>query len=141
MVAALTVSSLPRGIRNKNPGNIRKSGDQWKGLDSPADDGAFFRFESSHYGLRALARILINYRARYGIETIRGVIERYAPDVENNTESYIASVSKHTGVPADKRLVLDAFLPELIPAIIRHENGFNPYTDSQIARAILAAKV
>ena len=42
----------PRGIRNCNPLNIRRSKDQWKGLAERQQDAAFCQFKSLEYGLR-----------------------------------------------------------------------------------------
>ena len=36
---------LPRGIRNNNPLNIRRSKDQWKGLAEAQTDRAFVLFK------------------------------------------------------------------------------------------------
>lgn len=140
ILAAITVVSLPRGLRNNNPGNIRKSGDDWQGLSSRHDDGEFFIFTNPFWGLRALARILINYRRKHDINTIRGIIERYAPSNENDTEVYIAAVSKQTGIGPEQPFVIDAALDLLLPAIVRHEIGFNPFSDDLIGRAIIEAK-
>ncbi len=38
--------SLPRGIRNHNPLNIRRSKDQWKGMAEVQNDRAFVQFKS-----------------------------------------------------------------------------------------------
>ena len=140
VLGAVVMTMLPKGIRNNNPGNIRKSADDWEGLSSRRDDGEFFIFTNPFWGLRALARILTNYRKRHNIDTIRGVIERYAPGTENDTEAYIAAVEKSTGVDADRQLFLDPFLPLLIPAIVKHEIGFNPFTDRFIGKAIVASR-
>ena len=37
---------LPRGIRNHNPLNIRRSKDQWKGMAEVQSDRAFVQFKS-----------------------------------------------------------------------------------------------
>ena len=52
----------PRGIRNNNPGNIRRNGDPWQGLAKEQNDREFFTFKSAVYGIRALARLLITYQ-------------------------------------------------------------------------------
>ena len=44
---------LPRGFRNNNPLNIRRSKDQWKGLAEAQTDRAFVQFKSLEYGWRA----------------------------------------------------------------------------------------
>ena len=48
----MTKSTLPRGIRNHNPGNIRRSQDPWQGLASAQNDPEFFIFQSAIYGIR-----------------------------------------------------------------------------------------
>ena len=46
---------LPRGIRNNNPLNIRRTAkDQWKGLRAQQTDASFCQFESLEYGWRAV---------------------------------------------------------------------------------------
>ena len=47
----------PRGIRNNNPGNIRKSNVKWQGLAAEQTDGAFYQFTRPEYGIRALCRV------------------------------------------------------------------------------------
>ena len=37
---------LPRGIRNCNPLNIRRSKDQWKGLLPEQNDKSFYQFKA-----------------------------------------------------------------------------------------------
>ena len=39
-----------RGIRNNNPGNIRK-GEKWKGLSPIQNDSSFCVFKSPEYGI------------------------------------------------------------------------------------------
>ena len=134
----------PRGILNCNPGNIRESaGDrtQWLGERTTDDDKSFEEFVSPEYGIRALAKILINYRTQYGLKTIRQIITRWAPPSENDTEAYIASVSKATYSP-DMEINEAQFamaMPALLKAIIMHENGQQPYSDETINKAIAMA--
>ncbi len=128
----------PRGIRNNNPGNIRYNGIAWQGLAVPPSDGAFCVFTDAHYGLRALAKLIRNYNKYYGLRTIFGIIRRFAPDVENNTNAYIDSVSRATGIDSHYQMDLDntKTMLALIKAIIKHENGRQPYTDEEIIKAI-----
>ncbi len=128
--------NLPRGIKNKNPGNLRLSGDDWRGLKSNQSDPAFFQFSDEVYGIRALAKVLLNYQGRYGLKTISEIISRYAPPTENNTMSYIESVAGRVGVDKDQEIIVADILPELIPAIIYHENGQQPYDNQTINAAI-----
>ena len=117
----------PRGLRNNNPGNIRITSDKWQGLSKDQTDGAFFQFESIEYGYRALLRTLQNYNRKHGCKSIADYINRWAPPVENNTNSYIISVCSQMGVPSSyipdiyDRDVMCAFAA----AISKHENGID----------------
>ena len=133
----------PRGIRNHNPGNIRISKDKWQGLAPVQTDGAFFQFTDATYGIRALARLLINYQDKYNLRTIEKIINRWAPTNENNTQAYIDQVAKNTGFNAYDTLDMHKYehLEPLVRAIILHENGTQPYTDSQITKGLVLAGV
>lgn len=93
------MSKLPRGLRNNNPGNIRRNKDKWKGLADVQTDPEFFQFKSIEWGYRALLRILQNYRRRHGCKTIADFINRWAPPCENNTSGYITRVCREMQVP------------------------------------------
>ncbi len=135
----MTVAYKSRGLRNNNPGNIRRSGDNWRGLSAEQTDSAFFQFVDAKWGIRAMARIIDNYKNR-GILTIEQIISTWAPPVENNTNSYINSVLKQTGWPSGWVPVKEEgdYLA-LIKAIIKHENGLNPYSDDKINEGIKLA--
>jgi len=127
---------MTRGLRNNNPGNIRKSGDAWRGLSAEQPDTDFFTFTAPEYGIRALAKILLTYESDYGLNTVRGIINRWAPPVENDTGSYVKSVASSMGVDPDRAINIGLYLVLLVPAIVKHENGFNPYSDATIQAGI-----
>ena len=131
-----------RGIRNNNPGNIRK-GEKWKGLSEHQTDSSFCIFVSPEYGIRAMAKVLLTYYKKYQLNTVKKIISRYAPPNENETESYIKSVANQLGVASDEVIDLSsvAVLAVLLRAIIRHENGEQPYSDEQILKGIHLAGV
>lgn len=129
------VTYSQRGLRNNNPGNIRK-GASWDGLAPVQSDESFATFVSPEYGIRAMAKVLSNYQTLYGINTVRGIISRWAPASENDTASYIAAVAGKLGVSPDAPISVAGALPVLIPAIIAHENGLNPYSANQILAGI-----
>jgi len=127
-----------RGLRNHNPGNIEK-GENWQGLsaDQSADE-RFAVFDSPVYGIRALTKVLLTYRNQYGIRTPEQIINRWAPAFENDTGSYVAAVAAAAGIaPTDP--VTDSELPAVVAAIIKHENGSNPYSAATIADGISRA--
>lgn len=130
--------AMPRGVRLNNPGNIRKGRSNWKGMAAAQLDPSYVTFEGSKWGIRALAVLLKNYRAS-GRKTVRQVIERWAPPTENNTAAYIKHVCSILGVTADQELDWPDDLSRLAGAIIKHENGFNPYTTTEINEAVALA--
>lgn len=124
----------PRGIRNNNPGNIEK-GEPWKGTEGiPQTDSRFATFRSPEYGIRAIVRILMTYQRKHKLHNIRQIISRWAPNNENNTESYINAVSNAVGLNPDEMLDVRDYktLNGLVRAIIKHENGKQPYSDDII---------
>ena len=126
-----------RGYRNHNPGNLRHGSD-WHGLAKEQPDTDFCSFLSPEFGIRAMARTLRTYNARYALNSIRTIINRWAPPCENKTESYIQSVASYTGFPADVAfpMGIDPVLPELVKSIIHHELGCQPYSHDLIDRAL-----
>lgn len=92
--------SLPRGLRNCNPGNLRVSKDKWQGLSENQEDGAFFQFKEMKWGYRALMRTLRNYRMRHGCVDVADFIRRWAPPSENSTGTYIRRVCADMQVPS-----------------------------------------
>lgn len=122
-----------RGIRNNNPGNIRKGPKPWLG-EIPGTDKEFCTFDTPEHGIRAMAVILRNYRRKYFLDTVREIISRWAPPHENDTGAYVDAVSGHLQVaPDDEVNVLDTpTMVLLLEAIIRQENGSQPYTQEQL---------
>lgn len=86
--------------------NIRK-GNSWRGERHPQTDREFEEFESMEMGLRAGLKLIKNYQTKPLLlankaNTIRKIINRWAPPTENNTSSYIKTVSKRTGLLPDE---------------------------------------
>ncbi|MDT7048332.1 structural protein [Providencia stuartii] len=129
-----------RGIRNNNPGNIDyNKANNWKGQlpHDPSIEPRFCRFESPVYGIRALMALLRTYQRKYGLKTVSGLINRWAPTNENNTSAYINGVAKELGVSATDIVSLDdkPTAIKLAKAIIRHENGTQPYDEAMFEKA------
>lgn len=124
-------SGNARGIRNNNPGNLRAA------PNAVGNDGSFPIFSSANDGLAAMSRQLQLYGGR-GNNTPYGIIHTYAPSSENNTQAYINAVTKDTGFGMHDKLNLSnpAVLKRLMAAMIRHENGSQPYSEADIDSGI-----
>lgn len=135
------MTAQTRGERNNNPGNLRH-GSNWLGLAPKQPDADFCTFTDAKYGFRALAKVLLVYRAK-GFDTVRTIVERWAPPNENNTDAYVAAVAKCMGCDPDTHLdVMDyTQMYPLVCAIVRHENGRNNYLRSTIDAGLALAGV
>ena len=91
-----------RGLRNNNPLNIRHSKDRWVGARKEQTDKAFVQFESMAYGYRAAWKTLESYWRYYHDLpkpfNVRNIITRWAPPTENDTDNYIRTVLKLSGL-------------------------------------------
>ncbi|WP_245688438.1 structural protein P5 [Vibrio sonorensis] len=131
----MTKVTQPRGFRNNNPLNIdyNKAND-WDGqvgIEKGVSNPRFARFSSMEYGVRAAAKLVRNYMNRHGLRTVYGIISRWAPSVENNTNAYAEHVAHKLGVsPYEPIQELD--IPELLYHMIKHENG--KYLDMEVVR-------
>ena len=122
------------GFRNHNPGNLRSAS------NSTGTNGGFATFANDDDGLSAMARQLMLYGDR-GNNTLESVIHTYAPRSENDTRAYIDSVSGSTGYAAQERVNLHdtETLKSVMAAMIKHENGAQPYSDEELGNAIQTA--
>lgn len=116
---------IPRGYRNFNPGNI-EDGPFARSLPGYAGgDGRFARFNSYEDGANAADQLLQTY-GRKGINTIDGVINRWAPPSDNNpTSAYSNHVATAMGFAPNQPFDMND--PEkrsaLAQAMFAFENG------------------
>ena len=92
----MKTKTMPRGLRNNNPLNIRRGRSQWKGSRETVQDVQFCEFTTMAWGFRAAFRLLWNYWKFYGKRTLGDIIYRWCPptDAQNDTGAYIVSVCK-----------------------------------------------
>ncbi|HFZ9108566.1 TPA: hypothetical protein ACIPVM_000075 [Salmonella enterica subsp. diarizonae serovar 50:k:z35] len=129
-----------RGVRNNNPGNLEYSAQGWDGELTP--DGRFSRFDTPEHGIRALAKNMRTFQNKHGLNTVAGMISKFAPQEDHNdTATYIKAVSGMMGVDPDQHIDTSNVdtLTKLVNSIITVENGSNPYTNQQISDGVLAA--
>jgi hypothetical protein len=140
-ISSPTGRSAPtRGIINNNPGNIRKSATAWQGAVGGSDP-FFVTFDTPENGIRAMAKVLLTYQRQHGLDTLAELIERWAPAAENDSFAYIDDVATRLGIDPDERIDLGNpdLLAALCGAMIRHENGRQPYPAATLAAGIGAA--
>lgn len=97
-------SKLPRGLRNHNPLNIISvATNGWQG--QCGTDGRFCVFESDIWGYRAAFKLMNSYNRKWVLD-VGGIIQRWAPPSENNTELYITRVCLLTGFDPLKQILV-----------------------------------
>ena len=141
--------TTPRGIRNHNPGNLIELGIDWDGLATAdqrtADQRAeskFCVFTAPWWGIRAMAKVLQRYYFHGSLQTVAGMVSKYAPGHENPTDIYTGTVAAAMGVDANKYFHLNfASLAIMVDTMINFENGAQPYTWEIPAGIIMAGKL
>lgn len=129
--------TMPRGIRNNNPGNLNYAGQAGATMEG-GEGGRFAVFESMQHGVAALYKQLQLYFKR-GINTLSSIVKTYAPASDNNNvDAYISALTKATGKGANE--VLDsgdtATIARLMKGIVDHENGKGYISSSDIMGGI-----
>jgi hypothetical protein len=138
------MTATPRGIKNKNPGNLRyRSEWNWPGVVG-IDSKGFAIFESPERGFVALIQQLKRDKKR-GLDTFEKLVPKYAPANDNNNVlAYIASLEHQTKIRRDQVYDLDDRRTQelLMRAFCRHEQGPPPggltdwYDDATYGRAL-----
>lgn len=135
---------IPRGIRNRNPLNIKwNPKNKWAGLveNEKRRDKVFCEFKDMAYGFRAAGKLLRKYIKDYKWNTIRKIIDHWAPSSENDTKAYASRVSLRMNKPMD--VVLDYndtnTMIELMSAMCVQENGamYDPDWDDNLTMALI----
>ncbi len=110
-----------------NPLNIRYNpSEEWEG--QIGQTGGFADFETLRHGIRAGDINLQNYGKLHGINTLEGVINRWAPPSDNNpTQNYVDFVSSRTGIIPTQRLDLNdpRLRADILSAMADFENEGN----------------
>ena len=119
------MTKMSRGLRNNNPGNIRLGTFKYKGEKMTSSDTAFRQFESIEWGYRAMFVLLHTYAKKYGCHTLRQMINRYAPPIENHTDNYIRRVAYATHLSPDEEISTTdaATMTAVVAAMSEVENG------------------
>ena len=132
------MKTLPRGLRNNNPLNIRRSASQWQGMRTEQTDTAFVQFTTMVMGYRAAWRTLETYYKHFEAErrpfTPRNIIYRWAPPNENDSEAYLRRICHLTTLAGNAPLSRPSRTPtsedreklvSLLAAMTCIENGIS----------------
>lgn len=148
--AELVGLSQPRGIRNRNPGNVKRGPDSWRGLSPTAEqtDPVFWRFIAPEYGIRVIAYLLLGYQSKKGKRSIRQLISEtggWAPtgSADKNPAEYSDYVARAAGVGVDQALNLASdpeTLRRIVVAIIAFENGGYSYPAGVVDAGLAMAR-
>jgi hypothetical protein len=104
-------AGAPAPMRNNNPGALMPG-------------GKLAQYPDQQTGLQAIDNNLQSY-GKQGVNTLAGVISKWAPPNENDTQAYISDVSQRLGLKPNQPIDLSQPVVRhaLGSAIMLHENG------------------
>ena len=78
------------------------------------------------------------------LDTVEGIVSKYAPPNENDTRAYVGDVSKKTGFAPGQHLDLSnqATLAALVAAMVSHEQragNYDKFKDAKVVVEVLNA--
>lgn len=131
--------NIPRGLRNNNPLNIKRSPQVFQGESKYNTDPTFKKFNNNVMGYRAAFCILRTYVQLRGCSTLTDIIQRWCPDKEV-LDAYIAFVSGKTSMSPDGKVNLFDLqqMTGLVAAMSHFENGV-PAVMSDVVQAYTLA--
>lgn len=136
-----------RNFRNNNFGNLVYAGQEGARLENANVNGErrFARFDTPEEGIRGLGNQLMSYyngtskAAGYQkLQNIDQIISKYAPENENNTKAYKASLAKQLGVGTTDKLDLQN--PQVMSKVVRAVStveGGNPQVSDKFIQTAL----
>lgn len=123
--ASLASADLPRGLRNNNPLNLEASKFTQSQPGFTGSDGRFGQFASADQGMQAAETLLQNY-GKQGVDTIAGVVSKWAPSADgNNVTAYANFVGLKSGINPNAPVDLNdpATRGKILSAMAQFENG------------------
>lgn len=138
--SATADASLPRGLRNNNPLNLMGTV-PWHNMTGQ-DPAGYAVFATPQDGLTAADHNLQAYATHHGINTVAGIVNRWAPSTTNGaaTGNYIAFVAHQLGIdPTEPLNMADPGVrQQLISAMGHFENG-RPLPDFGTGQQVASA--
>ena len=101
------------------------------------EESRFCRFRSPEYGIRAIYKLLQTYQIKYGLNSVKAIINKYAPPNENSTANYINRAAADIGIGINDRLNTKDKKAgiALATAIVGVESGYQPYGSNVFEKA------
>lgn len=117
----------PLTLRYNNPGAVEYSPWMSRYGATLGPGGRYASFPTPDAGYGVMSHILDTYRDKHGLNTVSGIINRWAPSsVDNNsTGTYIANVSRTLGIDPNAPLTAE-MRPALMRAMAGYEAGKTP---------------
>jgi hypothetical protein len=108
---AAATGEMAAPLRNNNPGAMMPG-------------GRLAQYPDMQTGLQAMDANLASY-GKQGVNTLTGVISKWAPPNENNTQAYIQDVAQRLGIKPTQPIDLSnpAVRQAISTGIMLHENG------------------
>ncbi|QCR38732.1 hypothetical protein C1N62_21595 (plasmid) [Nissabacter sp. SGAir0207] len=136
-----------RNFRNNNFGNLQYAGQEGARLENANANGErrFARFDTPEEGFRALANQLTSYSegtskvvGNKKLQTIGEIFPNFAPATENDTQRYMAKLSKDLNVGVNDKLDMKnpEVMTKLMRAITQAEGGDPQVKDAYIQNSI-----
>lgn len=115
-----TESSGNWEVRNNNFAGIRRPG-----IVAGPNSGGFQTYATPEEGIQAISKLLLAYNDKHGLNTLQGIISRWAPPNENDTQGLIGRASRVSGFAPGQQLNLrdPATMSKVVEAMIRGEQG------------------
>lgn len=120
---AIKAKDATLSVQNKNPLNVKalSGSDMWVGQIGKDVHGHAI-FSTWEHGMRAGAIVLKNYHKKHGIETVEGIVRRFA---EGNQADYIRFLCERLHVKPDEKIDIIRRMAEILRAMARFESGEN----------------
>lgn len=125
-----------KNVRLNNPLNIERR-DDWDGLATVQKDKRFCTFDTPEYGFRAAYIILLKYLARDD-NTIKKIISKWAPSVENHVDGYANFIGQRTNKDVNS-FVEPEDLPAIMLAMSDFEGAKGAYDIDVVNRGVAIA--
>ncbi|WP_394648157.1 hypothetical protein [uncultured Sphingomonas sp.] len=131
--SAPATANAARGVRNNNPGNLEASSFAQSQPGYVGSDGRFAIFDTPANGVGAQQALLDRAYFGKGINTIAGIVAKYAPAADgNDVQSYAAYLSKRTGIPVDKPITTKTGQQLVASAMRSFESRYSDAEDATV---------